>query len=395
MSPRSKLLLPAAVTLVGLALAYAIVTGKSRPEPVPPSTPLAPVVSVVPAVPVDLLLTVNTQGTVQPRREINIVSQVGGLVEAVDAHFTDGSFFDKGVELVKVEDADYRFARIRAEARVADAAQLVAQEKGRGRQAAREWRDLGNDEANELFLRKPQLEGAEAALRAAQADLDQARLNVQRTSISVPFNGRISEKYVGLGQYITAGTPVAKVYDTDVVEVRLPLTDRQVALLDLPLNFQDHSVQGAGAKAVLRARFGGREWQWTGRVVRTDASIDVDSRVVYAVVEVEKPFVRDPDNARPPLGIGLFVDAEIDGRQLQQVTTLPRNALLNDGTVLLVDDEDRLQPQAVLVLKSNARQVWVQGLDHGARVVVSQPPFAIAGMAVTVKYAQTLAGGNQ
>jgi RND family efflux transporter MFP subunit len=395
MSPRSKLLLPAAVTLVGLALAYVIVTGKSRPEPVPPSTPLAPVVSVVPAAPVDLLLTVNTQGTVQPRREINIVSQVGGLVEAVAADFADGGFFDEGIELVKVEDADYRFARVRAEARVADAAQLVAQEKGRGRQAAREWRDLGNDEANELFLRKPQLAGAEATLLAARADLDQARLNVRRTSISAPFNGRISEKYVDVGQYITPGTALVKVYDTDVVQVRLPLTDRQVALLELPLNFQDHAVENAGAVAVLRARFGGRAWQWTGRIVRTEGSMDVDSRVVYAVVEVDKPFMRDPVNGRPPLGIGLFVEAEIEGRELEKVTTLPRNALLNDGTVLLVDDEDRLQPQAVLVLKSNARQVWVQGLDHGARVVVSQPPFAIAGMAVTVKYAQTLAGGNQ
>lgn len=394
MPSRRKLVLPAAVTVVGIVLAYVIVTGKSRPQPVPPATPLAPVVSVMSAAPVDLLLTVNTQGSVQPRREINIVSQVGGLVEAVDAHFADGGFFDSGVELVKVEDADYRFARIRAEARVADAAQLVAQEKGRGRQAAREWRDLGNEEANDLFLRKPQLEGAEAALRAARADLDQAGLNVRRTSISAPFNGRISEKFVDLGQYIAPGTPVAKVYDTDVVEVRLPLTDRQVALLELPLNFQDHAAQSAGAVAILRARFGGSEWQWTGRVVRTDASIDVDSRVVYAVVEVEKPFVHDPDNARPPLGIGLFVDAEIEGRQLEKVTTLPRNALLNDGTVLLVDDEDRLQPQSVLVLKSNARQVWVQGLAHDARVVVSQPPFAIAGMAVTVKYVQTLADGS-
>ena len=216
---------------------------------------IAPLVDVLAVKPEDRVLTVTTQGSIRPRREINIVSQVGGLVEAVDAHFAEGSFFDAGIELVKIEDADYQFALVRAEASVADAAQLVAMEKGRVRQAAREWRDLGNDEANQLFLRKPQLAGAEAALRAAEADLGQARLNLSRTSISTPFNGRISEKYVDLGQYITPGTPIAKVYDTDVVEVRVPLTDRQVALLELPLNFREYSQRGNGAAVTLRARF--------------------------------------------------------------------------------------------------------------------------------------------
>ncbi len=394
MSAGRKLLLPIAVVVVGLAGAYAILVGKPRLQPAAPVAPLAPLVSVISAVPTDLLLTVSTQGTVRPRREINIVSQVGGLVVAVDKHFAGGGFFDSGTVLVRIEDADYNFARVRAEAQVADAVQLVAQEKGRGRQAAREWRDLGNDEANQLFLRKPQLAGAQAALRAAQADLDQAQLNLRRTSITAPFNGRISEKFVDLGQYITPGTPIAKVYDTDVVEVRLPLTDRQVALLDLPLNFQDDAMRAEGAVAILSARFASRQWQWTGRVTRTDASIDVDSRVVYAVVEVEKPFMRNRDDGRPPLAIGLFVDAEIEGRQLKQVVTLPRSALRNDGSVLLVDAQDRLQPQQVHVLKSNSSQVWVQGIERNARVVVSQPPLAVTGMTVTVRSAPALAGGG-
>ncbi len=385
---------PASVMLLGLALSYLLLVGKPAPEPVSTAEPMAPLVDVLQVSPQDLRLSVTTQGTVRPHTEINIVSQVGGLVEAVDVHFADGGFFDVGTELVKVEDADYRFAEVRAKARVADAAQLVAQEKGRGRQAAREWRDLGNDEANQLFLRKPQLAGAEAALNAAEADLEEARLNLRRTSILAPFNGRVREKMVDVGQYITPGTPVARVYDTDVVEVRLPLTDRQVALLNLPLNYQDHSVRGEGAEATLRARFADREWTWQGRVVRTDASIDVDSRVVYAVVEVEQPFQPDPDSGRPPLSIGLFVEAEIAGREMREVVVLPRDAMLNDGRVLLVDKDDRLQSSAVRVLKSSARQAWVQGLPEGSRVVVSQPSLAVAGMRVTVNNIDSLAEGS-
>ena len=395
MTQRRRFLLPALVVLVGLLASYILLVGKPGPQPEAPVVASAPLVDVLAAKPEDSVLTVTTQGSIRPRREINIVSQVGGLVEAVDAHFAEGSFFDADVELVKVEDADYQFALVRAEASVADAAQLVAQEKGRVRQAAREWRDLGNDESNQLFLRKPQLAAAKAALRAAEADRGQARLNLSRTSISAPFNGRISEKYVDLGQYITAGTPVAKVYDTDVVEVRVPLTDRQVALLDLPLNFREYALRGNGAAVTLRARFADREWEWFGQVVRTDASIDVDSRVVYAVVEVKNPYQPGDAPARPPLAIGLFVEAEIQGRELQQVVNLPRNALRNDGTVLLVDDADRLQVREVRVLKSNPTQVWVQGLNLNDRVVVSRPALAIAGMLVNPRSVEGLARGAQ
>jgi multidrug efflux pump subunit AcrA (membrane-fusion protein) len=146
---------------------------------------------------------------------------------------------------------------------------------------------------------------------------------------------------------------------------------------------------------VLRARFADREWAWEGRIVRTDASIDVDSGVIYAVAEVERPFQRNPDTGRPPLAIGLFVTAEVQGRELKDVVTLPRAALRNDGSILLVDGNDRLQQRQVRLLKSNAREAWVQGVAINERVVVSQPALAIAGMAVTVKNVESLAGGLQ
>ncbi|MEM0954490.1 MAG: efflux RND transporter periplasmic adaptor subunit [Pseudomonadota bacterium] len=386
---RSRLL-PVTIIGLGLVLAVVIITGKPKPEPSPVAKPPPPQVQVLTADPKTVTLTAISQGTVQPRREINVVAQVGGIVVSVSPDFADGGFFDADTVLVQLEDADYRFAALRAEAQVADAAQLVAQEKGRARQAAREWRDLGNNEANELFLRKPQLAAAQSSLAAAKAELEQARLNLKRTAVSVPFNGRIREKLVDVGQYVSPGTLLAKVYDTDVVQVRVPLTDRQVALLDLPLNFQ-RSSSGKGAVVSLRARFADREWNWFGEVVRTDASIDIDSRVVYAVVEVPDPFEPDAATGRPPLAIGLFVEAEIQGRTLDTVTTLPRSALRNDGTVLLVNNESRLANRAVRVLKTEPRQVWVQGLQSGENVVIQQPAVAVDGMAVTIRIPDDLA----
>ena len=334
-----------------------------------------------------------SQGGINPLREIKLVSQVGGRVEFVSPRFALGGFFAAHEPLVKVEDVDYQFAIARAESQVAAAKQRVAEEQGRALQAKREWRNLGSEQANALFLRKPQLASAQAALKASEADLAAAQLDLSRTSTSAPFNGRISEKYVDIGQFVAPGTAIATVYDTDVAQVRLPLTDRQVALLDLPLYYDQESTDAlSGADVQLRTRFANKAWKWEGRLVRTDASIDVDSRVVYAVVEIENPFARDPETERPPLSPGLFVNATISGRSLPQVTQLPRSALRSDGSVMIVDSKQRAESRAVQVLQSDNSNVWVQGLSKGEQVIVNEPMLILAGMKVSVNVAE-LAGG--
>ena len=316
------------VLILGAGASYGLLISKPGPEPQTPPAYTPPLVDVVAAAPAMRSLSVETQGTVRPLREIKLVTQVGGRVESVSPRFAVGGFFEAAEQLVKVEDVDYQFVIARAESQVAAARQRVAEEQGRALQARREWRDLGSEQANALFLRKPQLASAQAALRASEADLAAARLDLERTSISAPFNGRISEKFVDVGQYVAPGTAIAAVYDTDVAQVRLPLTDRQVALLDLPLHYDNTlTAESGGVPVVLRARFANRMWEWQGRVVRTDASIDVDSRVVYAVAEVQQPFAREPGSRRPPLSPGLFVHASINGRELQAVSVLPRSAL--------------------------------------------------------------------
>jgi RND family efflux transporter MFP subunit len=371
------------VLLLGGGACYALLVAKPKPEPEAMPEFVPPTVEVVMAAPASRSLFVETQGTVHPRREIQLVSQVGGRVEEVSSRFAQGAFFAAGERLVKVEGVDYEFAIARAESQVAASEQLVAEEEGRALQAKREWRDLGTVQGNALFLRKPQLASAKAALKASEADLSAARLDLSRTEISSPFNGRITEKFVDVGQFVALGTTVATIYDTDVVEVRLPLTDRQVALLDLPLNYQQEQAEElAGSPVVLRARFASKEWEWHGEIVRTDAIIDISSRVVYAVAEVEKPFAMLAGSDRPPLSPGLFVHATIAGRELPDVSQLPRSALRTDGTVMLVGNDDRAQVRTVMVLRSDPTSVWVQGLQKGERVIVREPTLVVSGMEV-------------
>ena len=382
--------------LAGAVVSYVLLVSKPAPSPEAPPAFSPPVVDVVVADPGLQALSVETQGTVRPLREIKLVAQVGGRVESVAPRFAAGGFFAAGEELVKVEDTDYRFAIARAESQLAAARQRLAEERGRALQAKREWRDLGSEQANALFLRKPQIAAAEAALRASEADLADAQLDLKRTSISVPFNGRISSKEVDIGQYVGPGAVIASVYDTEVAQVRLPLTGRQVALLDLPLDYDDQRPEGSGgADVVLRARFANQLWEWQGRIVRTDASIDENSRVVYAVAEVDKPFARVAGSDRPPLSPGLFVNATISGRDLPGVSLLPRSALVRSGTVMVVDGAQRVREREVQVLQSDASLLWVQGLKRGERVIVSEPAMAITGTEVLVNTVAGLADGGR
>lgn len=374
-------LAPALVLLVGVAISWFFLVGKPKPEARPISEPVAQGVEVLRAKPDTHALTVTTQGSIAPRREIDLVAQVAGTVQAVTGDFAAGGFVAAGEMLVQIEQADYEIALVRAKAIVADAEQNLATIKGQARQAKREWRDVGNAEANALFLKKPQTASAQAQLAAAKADLRKARLDLQRTSIGAPFAGRIRETFVDIGQYVTPGTPVARLYATDVVEVRLPLTDRQVALLALPLASR---AKNAAVKVpvALTGIFGGRAWQWQAYVTRTDASIDLQTRIIYAVAEVPEPYAEQADSERPPLAIGQFVEAELSGKSLDDVLLLPR-AALRPGDVIWLAEDDKLQIAAVQILQMNSRQVAVRGdFDVAVDVIVSPLALAVAGMPI-------------
>ncbi|MDG0969533.1 MAG: efflux RND transporter periplasmic adaptor subunit [Porticoccaceae bacterium] len=375
-----------AVLIVGLLAIVALAMLKSTPkrtarEAKPPVT-----VDVVTVSPISVVAKIHSQGTVAPKREINLVSQVAGRIVLVADQYANGGFFKAGERLLQIEPQDYKFAVIRAEAQVAKAQEAFAMEQGRSRQAKREWRELGDKTANALFLRQPQLKSAQAALESAKADLNKAQLDLDRTGISAPFRGRIREIFVDLGQYVNPGVPVARVYSTNTVEIRLPLTDRQAALIDLPVNYQDNQAISYPS-VTLRSNVGENTYEWQGKIVRTDASIDVKSRMTYAVAQVQNPFKSNQKNNRPPLNIGLFVEAEITGKEIPQAVIVPKDALYKGNQVLLLNENNEAYYHTIRVVQSDVDQVTTIGLTAGDRLVSSRIPLAITGMKVTPRVA--------
>jgi len=369
------------VLVTGILFIVGVATLKPKPERAKREPPPLLMVEVIDAAPKALSPTIVSQGTVAPKREIDLVSQVSGKVIGVAESYASGSFFRASDKLIQLEPDDYQFSVVRAKAQVAKAEEQVAIEKGRSRQAKREWRDLGDSTANALFLRQPQLAAAEAALESARADLAKANLDLNRTSITTPFQGRIRQTFVDLGQYITPGTRIAKIYSTDVVEVRLPLTDRQASLIDLPVTFENADTINYPS-VTLRSRVGGKDYTWQGKIVRTDASIDIQSRMTYAVAEVQNPFKEDPGSDRPPLSIGLFVEAEISGRQMANAVELPKNILYRGNEVLVLNDNDEISFLTVSVVQSDGDSLVTNTLKPGTRIVGTRIALPVPGMRV-------------
>lgn len=330
-----------------------------------------------------VVVAVKTQGEVRPKMEIDLVPQVSGRIVAMSEQFSEGAEFVPNTMLLKIDDADYQVAVVRAEARVAEAQTNLERELATAEIKEEEWRDnpRKEQEATDFALNLTQVAQAEAMLRSAKADLNKAKLDLARTEIRVPFHGRVRTRNVGIGQYVSAGMPMGRVFSIDTVEVRLPLTDAQLVELNLPLGFMA-SEAGTSPVVTFSATLGNREYRWEGSIVRIDASIDQETRLIYATAEVRDPYGLSA-NEGMPIAVGMFVNAEIEGVAEQSAYVMPRLALRNRDKVYVINENNELEIRTVEVLSTSEERVLVtSGVAEGDRVVTSPVPNAVDGMAV-------------
>jgi RND family efflux transporter MFP subunit len=375
-----KIIAPVLVLVVSIGVVQALSAAKPAPEKKEESQRLVSL--YVDEVKSDqVTISVQTQGDVRPKTEIDLIPQVSGRIVGISDSFAEGAEFSPGETLIKIDDTNYKLAVIRAEARVAEAQVAVQRELANAKIKEEHWLDKRNSGVPTPYaLNKPQVMEAESKLLAADADLKEARLNVARTEINVPFLGRVREKSVGIGQYVTAGTRLGRVFSTDTVEIRLSLTDAQLAELNLPMGFMADAFNAPVVQ--FTANVGSREHTWTGHIVRTHASVDQQTRLIYAIAEVEDPYGLGSDNGAP-LAVGMFVHAEIAGVNSQSAMVLPRLALRNTNKVYVINDENRLEIRTVEVISTSEDTVLVStGVEVGDKVVTSTIPAAIDGMEV-------------
>jgi hypothetical protein len=184
-----------------------------------------------------------------------------------------------------------------------------------------------------------------------------------------------------VGQFVNRGAAMARLYATDYAEIRLPISDHELAFLDLPLWYRDGGADAEGPAVELRAHFAGAEHAWAGYVVRTEGEIDPKSRMVHVIARVEDPYARS--GTRPPLAVGLFVEAQILGREVDEVLTVPRAAMRGPDQLVVADAQDRLRFRRAEVVRAEREQVVIRSeLEPGDRVIVSSIEAAVDGMRV-------------
>lgn len=348
-------------TLGILAVGFGLISfmGSLKPEiekKAPETAPPAVFFTRAEAGPVTL--DVSAQGEVRPRTDINLTAQVAGQVVSTSKAFVNGGAFEEGDILVKIEDAPYRATAAAAQAR-------LAQEEAEAALARKDYAELGRDEdPTDLALRLPQLEQARAEYRAA-------KLNLDRTTIRAPFKGRVRERIAGVGQYVAPGAQLGRVFSTDVAEVRLPLTDNDLAKLGLPLAFQE-TTENPGPAVKLSAFIANQSHEWVARIARTDGAIDPATRQIAAIAVVDDPYGEGAAQDGTPLAMGLFVDAQIRGKEFEDAIVLSRAALHGRDIVYVINDSDVLEQRRVQVVSSDKDTFTVaSGIIPGERIVTS------------------------
>ncbi|MFN7139048.1 MAG: efflux RND transporter periplasmic adaptor subunit [Limisphaerales bacterium] len=379
-----KIILPLLVLVLGVGATATMVAKRPQVKPEPREVPL-PLVRTVTVSPQEHQYRVLSQGSVLPRTDIKLVTEVPGRVVAVAPSFTSGGFFNEGDVLVQLDRRDYELALVRARSALAEAQVRLQRELAEADIARKEWESLGGKgQANPLLLREPQLAEAKAAIASAEANVTAAELELDRCQVRAPFDGRIWNKNVDLGQYLAKGEAIARIYAVDYAEIRLPIPLDELAYLALPSNRQSASNAG-GPEVIFRANFGRQTEEWRGHVVRTEGEIDSRTRMLNVVARVNDPYGRNSDKAQQPLAVGLFVEAEILGKSASQVFIVPRAAIRGRNEIKLVDEENRLRLRPVEIARVERDTVIVTaGLQPGEQVCISPLDTPVDGMRVRV-----------
>ncbi|MBT6791519.1 MAG: efflux RND transporter periplasmic adaptor subunit [Gammaproteobacteria bacterium] len=380
-----KAIITIAVLLAAVAAAAGIIMSRPMPEQLTVSETTSAIRAMT-VVKESLRLKIRSEGTVTPKTQTNVIPEIKGRVTWISPNLVVGGYFQAGDLLVTIDAADYE-----ARTGLAQAQLLRAEaELEHKRFELQRLQTLIKDN----LVSQSNLENAARAHKIAKANVIESKINLaqaerdlSRTKITAPFEGMVRSESIDIGQFVQQGAPIASIYASDAVEVRLPIVNAQLAYLD-PANLQRGELDPATAPMIrLTARYAGTSFVWRGQLARTEGEIDAQSRMITAVARVRQDN-QSPDV--PPLQVGAFVAAEIEGQYLNDIVRLPRAALRPNSRVLIIDGDNRLRFRAVNVLRLENDFVLIDsGLESGEVVNLSPIQTVVDGMRVSLTFEPT------
>lgn len=373
-----KVLYPLLVLGLGLGAATLIILNEPVTNPVP-YEPLLSTVRVTPVTAASEHLTISSQGTVQPRSQSELIPEVSGRVVWISPALISGGSFAMNEVLLRIDDADYRSTVARSEAALKRAKiELDYTEDELERMQSLRGKQLASQQQLDNTRRAWQV--AEANLSENRAALAQASRDLERTELRAPFDGLVRNEHVDLGQFITRGQSIGTIYATDYVEIRLPIAADQLVYLGLPLSTRGQIPEAIRPPVTVAADFGNARLLWEGELIRLEAEFDERSRMLYGVARLRMD-INGIDAL--PVPVGMFVQAEIRGRKVENVFRLPRSAMRDNNQVLVVDSDDRLNFRQVSILRLEHDEMLIdKGLSEGELVCISPLQTVVEGMLV-------------
>jgi len=331
-------------------------------------------------------LIVGSQGKVQAAQTVSLSAPVAGPVEWISPSMEAGGYVEAGQALMRLEAADFETALERSRANLQQAqaeSEFADTELARMRELAEQ--RLASDSQLQDAQRRANVN--KARLIDARASYEQAQLDLDRTEIKAPFNAVIQSRDVELGQYVNRAQAVALLFGADEVEVRVPLAIRQLGFLNVPLGQRGEIPEERALDVLLTGMYGGQKYNWPGKLVRIEASIDPNSNTVQTIIRVSQPSSDKEQGVNGfrsiPLPIGLYVEADIQGRTVENIISLPRSVIRNNNQVLIVDAENKMYYREVEIFRLEEQQVLISsGILPGERICISPIQAVVDGMAV-------------
>ena len=369
---------PIAVLAGGLALAVLIAATGPRTQPVSQAPqPLA--VRTMQALKQTVRMRVTAHGEVLPKTESSLVAEVAGRVTSVSPAMVSGGFFSRGDVLVEIERIDYQAALEQSRAYLASVrSELLNAEKEHRR--LRELAERESVSESSLDGAHNRLTIARASQREANVLVARAERDLERTRLVAPYDGRVRTERVDAGQFVNRGEAVATLYSIDFAEVRLPVHDEDLAHLPISLGRQRND-NAPMPKATLKARFSGAERTWQARIVRTEGELDPRTRMVNLIARVQSPYDQSADE--PPLTVGLFVEAEVEGNTVEDLVVVPRSALRPGNRLYMVSADNRLVFRDVEVIRIANETAYIgSGIENGETICLSAIDSPVEGQSV-------------
>jgi len=384
--------IPALVILtITISLSYYWLSNKPKAKRVSVSK-VAPLVEVFQTQAIDYPVTVTAMGNVIPAQNVNLTSRISGLVTSVSPHFVPGEFLKKGEQIIQLDPTDYELLVKQKENELEKAKFNLTLEQGQQAIAQREFTLLNtplDEQSKNLVLRKPHLALARSAIKAAEASLTQARLDLSRTRTVSPFNAIVLETNAHIGSWVSTfstGTPLVKLAGIDSFWVIAALPIDKLRKIDIP------SINStAGSKVTItHSAAWGAQGSRNGTVKRLKAELEASGRLAELIIEVKDPLSQQAENKdAPALILGSFVRVKITGDTLHNVIALPDSVIHNGMQLWLLSEQNTLEIKTITPIWKGEEQIFIDAeqLPKNTRIISSNLSTPVQGMTLRTKAA--------